>query len=132
MSLLLYQTFGLRAALQPAVMPAKLTGEAAEQTMGTLRSILFTCLFIATKVADQVRHAPSIRALFKRVLFSVPCLSTQNQFLLSAPRTVHMAWHVSVFRACASPNIAALVSQALCHITTFCVNFLQGVHHLLC
>jgi len=40
--------------LQPNQVYPRLTGEDAVSTVSTLRSILFTCLYLATKVADQV------------------------------------------------------------------------------
>lgn len=50
--------------VQPAELPPRMTGEEALSCTATLRSILFTCLFIATKVADQVSMFSMLALVF--------------------------------------------------------------------
>eukprot|EP00879_Flechtneria_rotunda_P008153 GHRR01008540.1.p2 GENE.GHRR01008540.1~~GHRR01008540.1.p2 ORF type:complete len:184 (+),score=49.89 GHRR01008540.1:485-1036(+) len=82
---------------KPETPPARLFGEDAAATLATLRSIQFTCLFVATKVADQVHALGLLRFMLTNLSHNGAVVSLQQAADVEARCLQSLEWRLGPF-----------------------------------
>lgn len=77
--------------------PAPLYGPDAVATLATLRSVQFTCLFLATKVADQVHALGLLRFILTNLSHNGAVVSLQQALNVEAGCLDVLEWRLGPF-----------------------------------
>jgi hypothetical protein len=83
--------------LQPNEMPPRLSGPEAVATLATLRSVQFTCLFLATKVADQVHALGLLRFMLTNLSHNGAVVTMQQAANVEARCLEALEWRLGPF-----------------------------------
>eukprot|EP00879_Flechtneria_rotunda_P000325 GHRR01000416.1.p1 GENE.GHRR01000416.1~~GHRR01000416.1.p1 ORF type:complete len:774 (+),score=329.60 GHRR01000416.1:521-2842(+) len=82
---------------KPRYIPERLTGNDAIATLATLRSVQFTCLFLATKVADQVHALGLLRFMLTNLSHNGDIVSMQQAADVEARCLDALGWRLGPF-----------------------------------
>ncbi|KAF6252535.1 hypothetical protein COO60DRAFT_1463630 [Scenedesmus sp. NREL 46B-D3] len=83
----------------PAEVPLRLSGPEAVATLATLRSVQFTCLFIALKVADQVHALGLLRFMLTNLSHNGAVVTMQQAANVEARCLEALDWRLGPFFA---------------------------------
>ncbi|WIA41973.1 hypothetical protein OEZ86_009276 [Tetradesmus obliquus] len=81
----------------PHEMPPRLSGPEAVATLATLRSVQFTCLFLATKVADQVHALGLLRFMLTNLSHNGAVVTLQQAANVEARCLEALEWRLGPF-----------------------------------
>eukprot|EP00775_Hariotina_reticulata_P003812 gene3812-4069_t len=82
---------------KPSALSPKLTGREAAACLATLRSVLFTCLFLATKIADQIHAMGLLRFMLCQLSHGRGNVTLQQAAILEAQCLVTLDWRLGPY-----------------------------------